>query len=60
MPVSCPVERLVAWRALLEKAEWTPSPPPITPLSREAADRRKAELQVAYLQHRMQAERGDP
>ena len=54
------MERLVAWRALLEKAEWTPAPPPITPLSREAADRRKAELQIAYLQHRMQAERGDP
>ena len=53
------LERLIAMRALLAKSEWERRYPPITPLAPADADRRKQELQVAYLQYRLQAVRGE-
>ena len=53
------VVRLVDMKELLQKAQWEPAPPVVTPLSLADADRKKTELQVAYLQHRMLLTRGD-
>ena len=58
--MECDIERLTAYKLLLERAEWAPSPPRITAhVSFDDMERRKAELQVTYLQYRMQQERGD-
>jgi hypothetical protein len=54
------VDRLVILKALLQKADWSPCPPEVTPLPPADAERRKVELQVCYMQHRMQRERGEP
>ena len=53
------VDRLVALKELLQKAQWTPAPPVAPSLSRADAERKKTELQIAYLQHRMIQTRGD-